>query len=75
MMNKCTGYWLDNIDNFVRTTATYKTILPKFICMENYLTATIIIYYIWMDQINGTQYMYKTKIVLPSSQTADQGSK
>ena len=42
--------------------------------MENYLTATIIIYYIWMDQINGTQYMYKTKIVLPSTQT-DQGSK
>jgi hypothetical protein len=49
--------------------ATCKTILPKFISMENNLTATIIIYYIWMDQINGTQYMYKTKLVIPSTQT------
>ena len=65
-MNKCTGYWLDN---FVRTTATCKTILPKFISMENNLTATIIIYYIWMDLVNGTQYMYKTKLVIPSTQT------
>ena len=42
MMNKCTGYWMDN---FVRITATCKTILSKFISMENNLTATIIIYY------------------------------
>ena len=42
MMNKCTGYWMDN---FVRKTATCKTILSKFISMENNLTPTIIIYY------------------------------
>jgi hypothetical protein len=66
MMNKCTGYWLDN---FVRSMATCKTILPKFISMENNLTATIIIYYIWMDHINGAQYIYKTKLVIPSTQT------
>ena len=43
MMNRCTGYWMDN---FVRIlTATCKTILSKFISMENNLTATIIIYY------------------------------
>ena len=33
------------LDNFVRTTATCKTILPKFISMENNLTGTTIIYY------------------------------
>jgi hypothetical protein len=51
MMNKCTGYWLDN---FVTTTHLQDS-LPKFISMDNNLTATIII--IWMDQINGTQYV------------------
>ena len=34
MMNKCTGYWLDD---FVRAMATCKSILPKFISMENNL--------------------------------------
>jgi hypothetical protein len=52
------------MDNFVRKTATCKTILSKFISMENNLTPII-----WMDQINGTQYMYKTKLVIPSTQT------
>ena len=51
MMNKCTGYWLDN---FVKTTHLQDS-LTKFISMDNNLTATIII--IWMDQINGTQYV------------------
>ena len=64
MMNKCTGYWLDN---FVRTTATCKTILSKFISMENNLTATIIIYY--MDGSDQWHTMYKTKLVIPSTQT------
>ena len=48
MMNKCTGYWLDNSEQ-----PTCKTILPKFISMENNLTATIIIYYMdGFDQWN-----------------------
>jgi hypothetical protein len=54
MMNKCTGYLLDN---FVRTTI-WKTSLPKFTSMENNLTATIIIYYIiyiWIWSIPSTQ--------------------
>jgi hypothetical protein len=57
MKNKCTGYWLDKI---------CKTILPKFISMENNLTATMnnhILYgWIW-------HAMYKTKLVIPSTQT------
>ena len=37
--------------------------------MESNLAATITMCIIWMDQINGTQLMYKTKIVIPSTQT------
>ena len=33
------------MDNFVRKTATCKTILSKFISIENNLTPTITIYY------------------------------
>jgi hypothetical protein len=68
MMNKCTGYWMNN---FVRITATCKTILSKFISMENNLMDLWMVQIngrIWMDQINGTQYMYKTKLVIPSTQ-------
>ena len=43
---------------------TCKTILPKFISMENNLTATIIIYY--MDGSDQFHTMYKTKLVIPS---------
>ena len=65
MMNKCTGYWLDN---FVRTTHLQdKTILPKFISMENNLTATIIILYGWIRSM--AHNMYKTKLVIPSTET------
>ena len=65
MMNKCTGNWLDN---FVRTThlPICKTILPKLISMDNNL-ATIIIYY--MDGSDQWHTMYKTKHVIPSTQT------
>jgi hypothetical protein len=55
-MNKCTEYWLDN---FVSTMATCKEILPKFISMENNLTATIIICYIWMEITGTTEYFDK----------------
>ena len=51
MMNKCTGYWLDN---FVRTTHVQDNL--TFISMDNNLTATIIMYY--MDEI---YYMDKIK--------------
>ena len=44
---------------------TCKTILPKFISIENNLTATIIIYY--MDGSDKWQTMYKTKLVKPST--------
>jgi hypothetical protein len=46
---------------------TCKTILPKFISMENNLTPTIIIYY--MDGSDQWHTMYKTKLVIPSTQT------
>ena len=54
MMNTCTDVmdigWI-----ILSEQPPCKTILPKFISMENNLTAAIIIYIIWMDQINGTQ--------------------
>jgi hypothetical protein len=66
MINKCTGYWLDN---FVRTTATCKTILPKFISKEDNLTVTIIIY-IYMDGLDQWHTMYKLNLrYIPSTQT------
>ena len=47
---------------------TRKTILPKFIhSMEKNLTATIIIYY--MDGSDQWHTIYKTKLVIPSTQT------
>jgi hypothetical protein len=46
---------------------TCKTILPKFISMENNLTATIIIYY--MHGSDQWHTMYKSKLVIPSTQT------
>ena len=61
MMNKCTEYWLDH---FVRTMATCKTILPRFISMENNLTVTIIVHY--MDGSDQWHTMYKSKHVIPS---------
>jgi hypothetical protein len=62
MMNKCTGYWLDN---FVRTTHVQDNL--TFISMDNNLTATIIMYY--MDGSDQWHTMYKTKLVIPSTQT------
>ena len=38
-------------------TCSCKTILPKFISMENNLTATIIIYYMDGSDQYGTQYV------------------
>ena len=64
MMNKCTGYWLDN---FVTTTHLQDSYLPKFISMDNNLTATIIILYGWIRSM--AHNMYKTKLVIPSTQT------
>ena len=57
MTNECTVLDIGWI--ILSEQPTCKTILPKFISMENNLTATIIIYYIWMDQINGTQCAQK----------------
>jgi hypothetical protein len=61
MMNKCTGYWLDN---FVRTTHVQDNL--TFISMDNNLTATIIMYY--MDGSDQWHTMYKTKLVIPSTE-------
>ena len=58
MMNTCTD---------LSSTGYCKTILPKFISMENNLTATIIIYY--MDGSDQWHTMYKTKLVIPSTLT------
>jgi hypothetical protein len=63
MMNKCTGYWLHN---FVKTTHLQDS-LTKFISMDNNLTATIIILYGWIRSM--AHHMYKTKLVIPSTQT------
>ena len=57
MMNTCSPliYWI------------LQDSLPKFISMENNLTATIIIYY--MDGSDQWHTKYKTKRVIPSTQT------
>ena len=68
-MNTCTDLldigWI--ILSVMSEQPTCKTILPKFISMENNLTATIIIYY--MDGSDQWHTMYKTKLVIPSTQT------
>ena len=66
MMNTCTDV-LDIGWITLSEQPTCKTILPKFISMENNLTATIIIYY--MDGSDQWHTMYKTKLVIPSTQT------
>ena len=66
MMNTCTDV-LDIGWIILSEQPTCKTILPKFISMENNLTATIIIYY--MDGSDQWHTMYKTKLVIPSTQT------
>ena len=63
MMNTCTDV-LDIGWIILSEQLTCKTILPKFISMENNLTATIIIYY--MDGSDQFHTMYKTKLVIPS---------
>ena len=66
MMNTCTDV-LDIGWITLSEQPTCKTILPKFISMENNLTATISIYY--MDGSDQWHTMYKTKLVIPSIQT------
>jgi hypothetical protein len=66
MMNTCTDV-LDIGWIILSEQPTCQTILPKFISMENNLTATIIIYY--MDGSDQWHTTYKTKLVIPSNQT------
>ena len=66
MMNTCTDL-LDIGWIILSEQPTCKTILPKFISIENNLTDTIIIYY--MDGSDQWHTMYKTKLVIPSTQT------
>lgn len=66
MTNECTVLDIGWI--ILSEQPTCKTILPKFIySMENDLTATIIIYYVWMVR-SMAHNVHKTKLVIPSTQ-------